>query len=494
MPLTLTTQPLQGNNMYKLLPLLLGTLLFAQSNSDKIEAMQQSVIKLQKEIQSLKKVQNEDLEQNKNDFDELYDFTENVETKVLEDKLKFGLWLKFGDDCIEKKYTNNEKVNNSNLLTTKLMLNLKADVTKSIKFYGRLSMYKYWGSSAVHPYSYYDNMQGRVPSDSGLYVERAYMDWFFLQDSILPMALTIGRQPSTDGPSHQFKDNVSRKATYSALLYDGVADGAVVTFNLSKLFSYSKTYLRFGYSKGFGYVNSETMTGNAFIGASNSDIQDTNVYGVFFDTTFFNIPNSLVQVSFSKMKDIIANPLDTNYSNNDNIGDMDLAGVAIELSNINNLNLDLFAHYGYNKSHPNNNRYTIATPNGEFKLGLLGEGDTINSQSGSSLWVGGRYGLGGKQQYKVGFEYNHGSRHWVSLTQGGYDLYNKLSTRGDAYEGYLMYVHNRNLNFRLGYLAIDYKYNGSGWFVGAGESVSSDSTTKKLDTLAAVYLKMNLVF
>lgn len=480
--------------MLKKVVFFLGMVSIVSAQEEDVRLLQKQVKTLQQEVQTLKKSQKQHAKKSDEDFNELYDFAESVETKVLEDKLKFSLGLRFGDDFIEKTYANGNKVKNNNMLTTKFMLGIKANIVDNLRFYGRLSMYKYWGSSAVHPYSYYDNMQGRVPSDSALYVERAYIDWFFFQDTSLPMALTIGRQPSADGPSHQFKDNVKRKATYSALLYDGVADGAVWTLNFSKILHYPKTYLRLGYSKGFGYVNTDKYIGNAFIGASNDDIKDTDVYGVFLDTTLPNMSNSLVQISYSQLRDIIANPLDVNYSNNKNIGNMSLFGAMVEVDNLADLNLDLFAHYGYNKTDPNGETYNDPMGN---PVGLLGDGE--EEKSGYAYWLGGRYGFGTDAQYKIGFEYNHGSQDWVSLTQGGYDLYNKLATRGDAYEAYLMYVVNRYLNFRLGYIAIDYKYTRSGWFVGESQKITSQSSElpneqSYVDKLHSVYLKMNLVY
>ncbi len=466
------------------------------------DVLKKQVKELQQEVQTLKSAQTKQDKTSEENYNELYDFAESVETKVLEDKIKFSLGLRFGDDFIEKTYANGNTVHNNNMLTTKFMLGLRADITSNLHFYGRLSMYKYWGSSAVHPYSYYDNMQGRVPSDSALYVERAYVDWFFFHDTQFPMALTIGRQPSADGPSHQFKDNLKRKATYSALLYDGVADGAVLTMNLSKVFHYPKTYLRLGYSKGFGYINSDKYVGNAFIGASNDDIKDTNVYGVFFDTTLPNIPNSLVQISYSQLKDIIANPLDTDYDNNKNIGDMSLFGAMVEIENLADLHLDLFAHYGYNKTDPNGKYYTVSIDGNDYRVGLLGAepfGTLNESKNGYAYWIGGRYGFGKDAHYKVGLEYNHGSKNWVSLTQGGYDLYNKLATRGDAVEGYVMYVVNRYLNFRAGYIGIDYDYGRSGWFVGEPQKITSQSSDtpneqSEVDKLHAFYIRMNLAY
>ncbi len=470
-----------------LLIAVLSTFLLGADRADEIETLKQEIHQLKKESRTLHK-ELETLRANQErNYDELYDYTENVETRILEDKIKFGLGLKFNLDNFDKKCTNGETVKNTNVLSTKFMLKMRANITDNLHFHGRVSMYKYWGSAYTHPYSYYDNMQGRVPSDSSLYVERAYVDWFFNQEGSVPMAFTIGRQPSSDGPSHQFKENLKRKATYSALLYDGAADGAVLTLNFSKLLDYPKTYLRFGYAKGFGHVNTDEYVGNAYIGASNDDIKDTNVVGVFFDTTVAGMKNSLVQVSYSRLYDIIANPLDSNYTNNKNIGDMDLLGAMIEVQNIANTHLDLFAHYGYNITHPNGNRYVV---NG-YSLGLLCQGSGCKSQNGYAYWVGGRYGFGEKGKYKVGFEYNHGSRYWTNLTQGSFDLYNKLATRGDGYEGYLMYVVNRYLNFRAGYVLVDYDYSRSGWFVSEPVGFEAANSQEALK-LQSYYLKMNL--
>jgi len=450
----------------------------------------QEINSLKKELQELK----QSTQENREELEDISDFTEDIEATLLKDKIEFGLGFKTNLDNFNKKYSNGEHVRNNNIWSNKLMLNMKADITDNMKFYGKLSMYKYWGSSAIHPYTYYDNMQGRVPSDSSIYAERAYLNWFFYKDSAFPMALTIGRLPTSDGPSHQFKDNTVRKGTYTALLFDGVADGIVFTTNISKLLHNKNSYIRLGYSKGYGHTESSQTAGNAFIGASNSDIDDTNVVGIFLDTPLPNVKNSLVQLTYSRMFDIVANPLDTNISAtgaNDNIGSLDLLGAMVELTNFKETNLDLFAQFGYSIAHPNGTSYML--PNGEL-VGLLGKDGDTSTKSGYSTWVGGRYGFGEKQKYKVGLEYNYGSQNWINLTQGGFDIYNKLATRGNAYEAYMMYVINRNANIRLGYINIDYNYSRSGWFVGEAQKISTVDSADVVERLQSVYLKMNVHF
>ncbi|MEA1956138.1 MAG: DUF3373 family protein [Campylobacterota bacterium] len=476
--------------MYKYLLLMLITLPLSATDSRDliIEKLLKEVQELKLSVEELKKnqiiVQTRQNE-NKKYIDEVYDFAEETETRTLEDKLKFGVAFKTSVDNFTKKYSDGHKVNDETLWSNKLMLNAKADITKDMKLYTRLSMYKYWGNGLNHLYRDYDNMQGRVPSDSSLFVERAYLDWFLNQDGYIPMAVTIGRQPSADGPSHQFKDNISRKATYSSLLYDGAGDGVVFTFDISKLIENKKTFLRLGYAKGFAYLENSIPIGNASVGASDNNLEDTDVYGIFFDTTIPNIRKSLIQLSYSKIDNIIANQLDTDSFQNKNIGDTDMYGAMIELSDIKNSNLDLFLHYGHIKAHPNSNSYLNYG-------GLLSAVGDTSTKSGDAIWLGTRYGFGDRQKYKIGLEYNQGSENWVSLTQGSSDVYNKLSTRGEAYEAYLMYVINRYANIRLGYIDITYDHTGSGIFIGKSMNINDIPNPEELKELQSVYLKMSV--
>jgi len=454
-----------------------------------IDKLLKEVASLKKSVDELKK--NQIVVQKRQDesdhyIDEVYDFAEKTETRTLEDKLKLGVAFKTSLDNFTKKYADGHSVDSNNVWSSKLMLNVKADISKDMKLYSRLSMFKYWGSSIEQLYTEYDNMQGRVPSNSSLYVERAYLDWFLNRDGYIPIAVTIGRQPSADGPSHQFKDNTVRKATYSALLYDGAADGLVFTFDISKAISNKHSFLRVGYAKGFEYTETSNDISNAFVGPSDNNLKDTNVYGLFFDTTIPNIRHSLVQLSYSQINDIVANQLDINTTKNVNIGDISMYGAMVEVSDFHNSNIDMFVHYGYIQTHPNNQYYSTYG-------GLLNSNNDNSSKNGEAIWLGARYGFGNRQKYKIGLEYNYGSKNWVSLTQGSYDIYNKLATRGDAYEAYFMYEINRYANIRLGYIDINYDYTKSGWFVGESKSMNNvDTPENKLKELQSIYLKMSV--
>lgn len=345
-------------------------------------------------LERMEKSNSARLQDQRIELNELSDYAERTETKVLRDKINFGVNYDLSVDNFDNRYTDGHSQNHNGIVSNKLTFNVQSDITKNLKFHGRLSMYKYWGSGLVHPYSYYDNMQGRVPEDSGLYEERAYFDWYFNRDGKIPVALTIRRQPSSDGPSTQLKLDLRRKGTYSALLYDGAGDGVVATFNVQKIVPLPKARVRIGYAKGYGDTETLPDVGNAYVGPSNSDIEDTNVLGLFVESALPDYPDSLVQLSCTRMFDIVANPLDPDKECNVNIGDVELFGGMVEADGLADGHLDLFAHVGYSYTHPNGKRYAAYGT-------LPGRPGESRSHGGHAFWLGGRYGSGRNDRYKV---------------------------------------------------------------------------------------------
>ena len=423
--------------------------------------------------------------------DELDDSIESVETKTLIDKVNIRLGFHSQINNFYKKFANGKRVDSKNIDSTKFMLNLDSDITETMKFNGRLSMYKYWADSTKHLYSQFDNMQGRVPSDSSLFVERAYIDWYFARKSLLPSAITIGRQPSADGPSHQFKANTKRKSTYSALVFDGASDGIVTTTDLSKVIPIKKSKLRFAYGKGFQKDETSGEVTNAFLGSNDTTIKDTDVLGLFFESSILNTKNTLFQIGYVTMSDMIANSMES--GNNINIGDVSFIGAMLESKNFKDSPLDIFAHVGYSQAKPNGKIYQYAN----HTFSLLGNKGNQDTKEGYAFWLGGRYTFSSLNSSKIGLEYNKGSKNWLTATQGSYDLHNKLSTRGEAYEAYYIYPINRYSFIKLGALYIDYKYTNSGWYLGEAQEISNLTPEQKeytLDSMSNISLQFSLNF
>ncbi len=425
-------------------------------------------------------------------LDDLDEKIEDVETATLLDKINFNLGFRVKVNNFNKKMADGSKISSNNLWSTKFILGMDSDITKNMKFHGRLSMYKYWADSTKHLYSQYDNMQGRVPSDSSVYLERAYIDWYF--DAFVPSALTIGRQPSADGPSHQYKENTTRKSTYSALVFDGASDGIVYTADISKITNIKNAKLRFAYGKGF--QNDETKAGvqNAFIGSQNDELKDTNVAGAFFESNLPTISNSLFQVGCVHMSDVVANAMDPNPDNNKNIGAINFIGMMAQATNIKDSHIDLFTHIGASRANPSDALYGYNNKS----FGLLRDSiDDTDIKDGYAFWLGGRYTLDILNHSKIGFEYNQGSKYWVTATQGSYDVVNKLAVRGSAIELYGLYPINRYSFIRLGALYIDYDYTNSGWYLKKPKKIQNLTQAEKIgviDTLQNIYLQFSVRF
>ncbi len=458
-------------------------LLAAQESSykDKIVELQNKNQALQKQLTALEER-----------LDELDDHVEEVETATLVDKIKLNLGFNVKMNNYNKKFASGREEDTKNHYSTKLSIGLKSNITDNMKFIGKVSMYKNWADSTKHFYTQFDSMQGRVPADSALYVERAYIDWIFKLGTI-NSALTLGRQPTSDGPSHQFKANTKRKSTYSALVFDGASDGIVYTADVSKLSTIDKARLRFAYGKGFQDDETSPMVQNAFIGSYQSTLKDTDVYGAFFESSIWHQPNTLFQIGYVKIQDIIANALDGDKTKNKNIGDVDFVGLMLEGSDIKESGIDLFFHYGTSIATAQGENYSYAGQT----MGLLRDNNQdTQDKNGYAYWLGGRYTFENFYDMKVGAEYNHGSRYWVTASQGAYDTSNKLATRGDAYELYSILPINRYSFIKLGFVNINYNYTNSGWFLSKPQKISELTTNKDryMSELNNIYLEFNVKY
>ena len=461
--------------------------LFALSlsaNSD----LEKKIDSLQKQITELKTEQIKIKTSQENNSDDLEDRIDGIETATLTDKIKFGLEFRTRVDTFQQKTAAGDKSTDSNLWSNRLRLNMNSKVNDDFKFVGRLTMYKNWSDSNINVFSNQDSMQGRRPSNSSLYVERAYVNWTVARGKI-PLILTIGRQPSSDGPSYQFKNNTVRKSTYSALSFDGATDGIVATMPLNKLTGIDGMALRLGYGKGYQNSSNQSYIGNP------TGIADTNVYGVFLDSGL-GIDGSLFQISAVKAMDVASMTRDTaGVSTNKTIGDISLYTLMMEFTNIKDSGLDLFAHYAISQSNPNGVVTNQNFGGKDYPVGLLTNraGDTA-TKSGNAYWIGGRYTLPVTALHnpKIGLEYNHGDKNWFSFTQGSNDVTNKLATRGSAIEGYYIQPINRYAYLRTGVTYIKNDYTGSGYQIGAPADIATQGTNLK--DLTNFYLLFNLAY
>ncbi|WP_456386422.1 putative porin [Desulfolithobacter sp.] len=450
---------------------------------------------LQKRVESLesgnKAPTNAKYDKLARDIDNIYDTMDELETKQIKNKLNFGAELRTRVDGYKAKdYTRVnmttfqnglgtgltpqqalagaieqvDKTTDSNNWTNRFRINMDAKITDGLSFHGRLAMFKNWADSDDGTDSGLFNDSNRVqrPNSSNLWVDRAYVDWI-PQGLPFPLAITVGRHPSTEGPPFEFKENRLRQSTYPSLIFDGEADGIVATIGLDRYTGLKENGLRFAFGKAY-HSDDDNNTGSPFPFFDDDEAGDSTIFATFFETQVPGLKDSLLVLSYAHVWDLpfyLTGPelADTGIANTD-LGDLDLWGVHFQAKNIRGTGLDFFTSYAGNSS----------DPSGKAPMGLYGllSWDGQESHTGYSLYTGFRYTLPSDwlRGAKFGFEYNYGSQYWFSMTMGTPDLFNKLATRGSVYDFYYIQPVNKYLFFRTGYMRVNYDYTGSGQHMG----------------------------
>ena len=181
-------------------------------------------------------------------------------------------------------------------------------------------------------------------------------------------------------------------------------------------------------------------------------------------------------------------------ANDINVGDFDVSGLMVEVSNINNF--DFFAHYARSVAKPNGQTFdgdgNATTGQGKDTLGLLSSSSTKEEKTGSAIWIGARYNA--TKTWSVGAEYNKGSENWFSFTYAPNDPMNKLATRGTATEVYASMKVNKYANIRFGMVKIDYDYTGSGQHLGTPTDMSNPMVAAEIKEKSNTYITFNVLF
>ena len=384
------------------------------------------------------------------DVENIFDTLDKVETKTLKDRINLGAELRTRVDSFKMK--NDQFLtgvpgtdHNDNYWTNRFRLNLDSEIQKNLLFTGRLTAYKNFSNLGGDASN--DASQAHVPGNSSIKLDRAYVDWV-PEGMPIPLALTFGRHPSSEGPPSELKENRLRQSTYPSLLFDGEADGVVATVGLERYLGWKNSGIRFAYGKGYQDQNTTAVMGAPYLDNGAHPYEDINVYAMFFETEIPGVRDSLLVLSALEATDI--NGMG-NAQINAKIGNMSLYGIHAQANNVADSGFDVFLSTGLNKTDPNGN-----APN---NFGLLNS-DGTTEHTGWALYTGLRYNIPYKpwNNPKVGFEYNHGSEYWASFTWGPSELYDKLGTRGDAYDFYYIQPFNDNLFGRLGYTHINYDH------------------------------------
>ena len=426
----------------------------------RLDTMEKKIHQLEKEKEVFSALKENYL----SDIEDLEATLERLETDTaLNSKMRWGLEFITNYNYFDITNTNGDAYQIDNFFRNKLNLNLFSTIGENMTFDGTISMYKNWSDNTPNAGSTYDSSLGARPNTEALSFTRAYINWKKEIIENIPMVLTFGRLPSSKGTSYDFQNNSVRQATFSALDFDGAADGFIITALTDKVSGLKNSSLRFAFGKGYQFDEASMHTPNMPL---ESAIEDTNVIGAFAEAAIPTYPDSMIQVGYVNAMDMIADPTNSEMSTmfgspvtipNTNVGDLELLSAAGFIKNVNQSNIDVFAHYTRSTATPSDTPFAGA-------VGLLSNGADTTKKEGSAYWIGARYNM--DNGWKIGGEYNEGSKYWMSFTSGSESIYNKLATRGSATEAYLIVPINRYASFKFGYLNIDYKYTGSGMHLG----------------------------
>jgi hypothetical protein len=418
---------------------------------------------------------------------------------------------------------------NDTVYTNRLRLNFRAKAMENLEFKARLAMYKVWGmQNNTVDYTYNNGMGGgqfmlsslafdgsatRQPKDSVLRVDRAFMNWNAIGGT--PVWFSIGRRPVTDGPPNHIRMGTNEKMATPVAYMDYPFDGLSLGYAYENLFGIKDAPGRVRFCYGRGFESGPTDNGNGLndvdFGGISWDVYEKGnrffnfqSFGAF---NMFNVPDNVtfvnpLEFAVWEKDNTQYNPLNSNMDlqlNRANLGDI-FHTSAVYMSKVQNLNY--FVTGGWSR--------TNARGMDELGTSLLGSWwEEPQDHDGYSVLLGARYDLD-SLGLKVGAEYNWGSEYWIAFTPGHDDLYaSKLATRGSVYELYTVYdipagaaiSKFSKAFFRLGYQHYDYKYTGSGFWLGAPQKIddlANDPLSAQFyvptDKMDQVYLTMEAWF
>ncbi len=429
---------------------LLSSSLFAKNTDDEITKLQKQLAQIQAELAQIRKEREAQAKQNeavKAELADLNDRADETEFQAALSKVKFG--LEFSTAVSNTNYkVSGQDYSANNKWMNELHLNMNADINNKTKFYGRLSMAKNWSQMGWSG-SPYDLDAGRNTRSSGpvLYVDRAYLDYYITPEWIA----TVGRQPGTDGPGSNLRNNALRQSTYPALAINALGDAAVITYKPESLQDH-KVAIRAAYGKTYQW---DEESGKVRDWMSDQKDADANLYyaAVEGELPIEGMGDNLIIFNVAHMTDF-ALPIPGSMLLGDddevvNLGNLTLANIHFENYKAFGTNFNWFASLGYSNGSNNEINPLLSTV-----LQSKGYGNgKFNEKDGYAVHVGGRYDF--TKALKVGYEFFWGSRYWYTMSRPSInDPLNIRMTRGTAHDFYVIYQLDRYQFLRLSYTNI----------------------------------------
>ncbi|ECC2819095.1 outer membrane tyrosine kinase, partial [Campylobacter jejuni] len=165
---------------------------------------------------------------------------------------------------------------------------------------------------------------------------------------------TIGRQPGTDGPGSNLRNNALRQSTYPALAINALGDAAVITYKPESLQDH-KVAIRAAYGKTYQW---DEENGKVRDWMSDQKDADANLYyaAVEGELPIEGMGDNLIIFNVAHMTDF-ALPIPGSMSLGDdevvNLGNLTLANIHFENYKAFGTNFNWFASLGYSNGSNN---------------------------------------------------------------------------------------------------------------------------------------------
>ncbi|MFZ1983612.1 MAG: DUF3373 family protein [Desulfatitalea sp.] len=424
-----------------------------------------------------------------------------------------------------------EKVDADNdiIYTNRLRLEMKARVNSQLTFGGRLAAYKVFGDSTgveVNQGSLgdvtFDGNTSSLPHGDTIRLERAFFNYAFDTETV-PVNLSVGRRPSTEGPPLEYRNNSMEGGSPMATIINWQFDGASLTFGLEDVTSIPGAAVKLCYGVGF----EGDWGNNSSLASSQPEVDDVHMYGVITDLYDDEVTSAVVTYAHASgitdgftgltvmpfivsIQDSDGNGSADNYVFEPNtggyisriepmteIGDWDAASLLLRTNLKEKVaDVDLFLAGSWSHTDPSNisrNPYYQI-----MGMGLLSSNGDLEPHDGYSVYTGIVFNM--PWNARLGLEYNWGSEYWFNMTGAEDSLVgSKLAARGQVWEAYWhQQIFKDNFFITLGGQYYDYDYTGSGNPLGAPVKISDvtalDSSNAVVDKVWLAYLSATLRF
>jgi hypothetical protein len=300
----------------------------------------------------------------------------------------------------------------------------------------------------------WDANYSEKPTDTTMRLDRAYVDFLFRDLLPIPMALTVGRQPTVGGPPEHLKDDTSLRSTYPSLFFQREVDAACLTFGLSQWTQLDESVFRVMYGK-FLQPDNDTAY---YLDDKGEDVHllwlqaETKLPGKWNTTSLY--------LTYIRNWNMPGNPKETVTEQDDNLGWNENYGFTLTSDNFYQSGFDWFISVSRSKAHSSSDTITIGPKTTGMFYGPGTRGELGKDRTGLAYYVGMRYKLPWEVMNgaKIGLEYNHGSKYWWAPLKGEEDPLGKLSTRGEAWDVYYLQPFMQKALFRVGMTDIQYDH------------------------------------